>query len=40
VLKDGIAEIGKLLLIKRYARSFDSHPKTWKAIGGTFIKRS
>ncbi|KAI3636536.1 hypothetical protein MIR68_005420 [Amoeboaphelidium protococcarum] len=33
VLKDGIAEMGKLLFIKRYARSFDSHPRTWKAIG-------
>ena len=35
VLKDGIAEMGKLLFIKRYARSFDSHPKTWKAVGET-----
>jgi hypothetical protein len=33
ILKDGIAEMGKLLFIKRYAASFDSHPKTWKAIG-------
>ena len=33
MLKDGIAEVGKLLFIKRYARSFDSHPKTWKAVG-------
>ncbi|RCI01910.1 hypothetical protein CU098_002569, partial [Rhizopus stolonifer] len=30
VLKDGIGEIGKLFFIKRYASSFDSHPKTWK----------
>jgi hypothetical protein len=37
VLKDGIAEVGKLLFIKRYARSFDSHPKTWKAIGTVII---
>ncbi|KAF7726477.1 hypothetical protein EC973_008712 [Apophysomyces ossiformis] len=30
VLKDGIGEFGKLFFIKRYASSFDSHPKTWK----------
>ena len=35
VLKDGIAEIGKLLFIKQFARSFDSHPKSWKAVGET-----
>lgn len=33
VLKDGIGEIGKLFLIQRFARSFDSHPKTWKMVG-------
>lgn len=33
VLKDGIAEVGKLMFIKKYARSFDSHPKSWKAVG-------
>lgn len=32
VLKDGIGEIGKLFFIKRYASSFDSHPKTWKFV--------
>ncbi|KAI8824199.1 vitamin B6 photo-protection and homoeostasis-domain-containing protein [Fimicolochytrium jonesii] len=33
VLKDGIGEIGKLFFIQRFARSFDSHPKTWKFVG-------
>lgn len=33
VLKDGIAEIGKLLFIQKFARSFDSHPKSYKAAG-------
>ncbi|KAJ3277672.1 hypothetical protein HDU76_010255 [Blyttiomyces sp. JEL0837] len=33
VLKDWIGEIGKLFFIQRFARSFDSHPKTWKLIG-------
>ncbi|KAJ3158934.1 hypothetical protein HDU86_002103 [Geranomyces michiganensis] len=33
ILKDGIGEIGKLFFIQRFARSFDSHPKTWKMIG-------
>ncbi|ORZ10783.1 vitamin B6 photo-protection and homoeostasis-domain-containing protein [Absidia repens] len=33
VLKDGIGEVGKLFFIKRYASSFDSHPKTWKIVG-------
>lgn len=33
VLKDGIGEMGKLFFIKRYASSFDSHPKTWKMVG-------
>lgn len=32
VLKDGIGEFGKLFFIKRYASSFDSHPKTWKFV--------
>ncbi|KAI8971781.1 vitamin B6 photo-protection and homoeostasis-domain-containing protein [Mycotypha africana] len=32
VLKDGIGEIGKLFFIKKYASSFDSHPKTWKFV--------
>jgi hypothetical protein len=32
VLKDGIGEIGKLFFIKRFASSFDSHPKTWKFV--------
>jgi hypothetical protein len=32
VLKDGIGEVGKLFFIKRYASSFDSHPKTWKFV--------
>ncbi|KAI9486879.1 MAG: vitamin B6 photo-protection and homoeostasis-domain-containing protein [Benjaminiella poitrasii] len=35
VLKDGIGEIGKLFFIKRYASSFDSHPKTWKFVSIT-----
>ncbi|KAJ1562520.1 hypothetical protein HK405_011139 [Cladochytrium tenue] len=30
VLKDGFGEIGKLFVIRRFAGSFDSHPKTWK----------
>ncbi|CAG8515759.1 6942_t:CDS:2 [Diversispora eburnea] len=33
VLKDGFGEIGKLFFIKRFAYSFDSHPKTWKMVG-------
>lgn len=33
VLKDGIGEVGKLFFIKRFASSFDSHPKTWKMVG-------
>ncbi|KAJ3102232.1 hypothetical protein HK100_004401 [Physocladia obscura] len=33
VLKDQFGEIGKLLFINRFARSLDSHPKTWKFIG-------
>ncbi|TPX58457.1 hypothetical protein PhCBS80983_g03140 [Powellomyces hirtus] len=33
ILKDGIGEIGKLFFIERFARSFDSHPKTWKLVG-------
>ncbi|OZJ03329.1 hypothetical protein BZG36_04220 [Bifiguratus adelaidae] len=32
VLKDGFGEIGKLFFIKRYASSFDSHPKSWKFV--------
>ncbi|KAI8974059.1 vitamin B6 photo-protection and homoeostasis-domain-containing protein [Pilobolus umbonatus] len=32
VLKDGFGEVGKLFFIKRYASSFDSHPKTWKLV--------
>ncbi|KAM3586760.1 hypothetical protein VKS41_001817 [Umbelopsis sp. WA50703] len=32
VLKDGIGEVGKLFFIKRFASSFDSHPKTWKMV--------
>ncbi|ORY97560.1 vitamin B6 photo-protection and homoeostasis-domain-containing protein [Syncephalastrum racemosum] len=32
VLKDGIGELGKLFFIKRFASSFDSHPKTWKIV--------
>ncbi|CAO3652680.1 unnamed protein product [Cunninghamella blakesleeana] len=32
VLKDGLGELGKLFFIKRYASSFDSHPKTWKFV--------
>lgn len=32
VLKDGIGEFGKLFFIKRFASSFDSHPKTWKMV--------
>jgi hypothetical protein len=32
VLKDGIGEVGKLFFIKRFASSFDSHPKTWKFV--------
>ncbi|KAJ3100176.1 hypothetical protein HDU97_002457 [Phlyctochytrium planicorne] len=33
VMKDGLGEIGKLFFIQRFARSFDSHPKTWKLVG-------
>nr|CAG8569294.1 15749_t:CDS:10 [Entrophospora candida] len=36
VLKDGFGEIGKLFFIKRFAYSFDSHPKTWKMISEIF----
>ncbi|RHZ82355.1 hypothetical protein Glove_109g127 [Diversispora epigaea] len=36
VLKDGFGEIGKLFFIKRFAYSFDSHPKTWKMISELF----
>ncbi|CAG8605487.1 4774_t:CDS:10 [Paraglomus brasilianum] len=36
VLKDGFGEIGKLFFIKRFAYSFDSHPKTWRMISETF----
>ncbi|CAG8579934.1 4218_t:CDS:2 [Paraglomus occultum] len=34
VLKDGFGEIGKLFFIKRFAYSFDSHPKTWRMLSG------
>lgn len=30
---DGIGEIGKLGFIASASRSFDSNPKTWKAVG-------
>ncbi|KAJ3087053.1 hypothetical protein HK102_011908 [Quaeritorhiza haematococci] len=33
VLKDGFGEIGKLIFIERFAKSFDSHPKCWKLVG-------
>eukprot|EP00743_Colponemidia_sp_Colp-15_P010498 GILK01011567.1.p1 GENE.GILK01011567.1~~GILK01011567.1.p1 ORF type:complete len:508 (+),score=60.23 GILK01011567.1:81-1526(+) len=33
VLKDGFGEIGKLFFTKKFASSFDSHPKTWKFLG-------
>lgn len=33
VLKDGLGELGKLFFIKRFAYSFDSHPKTWYMVG-------
>ncbi|KAJ3291385.1 hypothetical protein HDU79_002452 [Rhizoclosmatium sp. JEL0117] len=33
VLKDQIGELGKLIFINRFAKSLDSHPKTWKFIG-------
>ncbi|KAJ3113057.1 hypothetical protein HDU96_003835 [Phlyctochytrium bullatum] len=33
MLKDGIGEVAKLLFIQRFARSFDSHPRTWKVVG-------
>ncbi|KAL1936012.1 hypothetical protein VTP01DRAFT_146 [Rhizomucor pusillus] len=36
VLKDGIGEFGKLFFIKRFASSFDSHPKTWKIVCEVF----
>lgn len=36
VLKDGIGEFGKLFFIKRFASSFDSHPKTWKMVSDFF----
>ncbi|CAG8742580.1 19395_t:CDS:2, partial [Racocetra persica] len=36
VLKDGFGEIGKLFFIKRFAYSFDSHPKSWKMISEIF----
>ncbi|KAI8393418.1 vitamin B6 photo-protection and homoeostasis-domain-containing protein [Radiomyces spectabilis] len=37
VLKDGIGEFGKLFFIKRFASSFDSHPKTWKFVSTTIM---
>ncbi|EIE85406.1 hypothetical protein RO3G_10116 [Rhizopus delemar RA 99-880] len=37
VLKDGIGEIGKLFFIKKYASTFDSHPKTWKFVSFFFF---
>ncbi|KAJ3226511.1 snoRNP complex protein nop56 [Chytriomyces hyalinus] len=33
VLKDQFGELGKLIFINRFAKSLDSHPKTWKFIG-------
>lgn len=36
VLKDGFGEIGKLFFIKRFAYSFDSHPKSWYIVGEIF----
>lgn len=33
MLKDGFGELGKLYFIKRFAKMFDSHPKTWKLLG-------
>ncbi|KAL1924504.1 uncharacterized protein VTP21DRAFT_4158 [Calcarisporiella thermophila] len=36
VLKDGFGEVGKLFFIKRFAFSFDSHPKTWKFVSEIF----
>ncbi|KAJ3208967.1 hypothetical protein HDU82_001626 [Entophlyctis luteolus] len=33
VLKDQFGEIGKLMFINRFAKSLDSHPKTWKFVG-------
>ncbi|KAI9328625.1 vitamin B6 photo-protection and homoeostasis-domain-containing protein [Obelidium mucronatum] len=33
VLKDQFGEIGKLIFINRFAKSLDSHPKTWKFVG-------
>ncbi|TPX33831.1 hypothetical protein SmJEL517_g03320 [Synchytrium microbalum] len=44
VLKDGFGEIGKLFFIQRFAKSFDSHPKSWKIVGeasslfGSFVQ--
>ncbi|KAI8915561.1 vitamin B6 photo-protection and homoeostasis-domain-containing protein [Gorgonomyces haynaldii] len=32
-LKDGLGEMGKLLIIRRFAHNFDTWPKTWKMIG-------
>lgn len=36
VLKDGFGEIGKMLFIRRFSNSLDSHPKTWKLAGEAF----
>ncbi|KAH6564787.1 hypothetical protein BASA50_006429 [Batrachochytrium salamandrivorans] len=33
VLKDGIGELGKMLLVQRFAHQFDTHPKLWKLYG-------
>ena len=33
VLKDTIGETLKLVFIQRFAKSFDSHPKSWKLFG-------
>ncbi|KAJ8329521.1 hypothetical protein O5D80_002342 [Batrachochytrium dendrobatidis] len=33
VLKDGIGELGKMLMIQRFAHQFDTHPKRWKLYG-------
>ncbi|KAL2918205.1 hypothetical protein HK105_202132 [Polyrhizophydium stewartii] len=35
-LKDGFGELGKVLLIKRFAAQFDTHPKFWKIVGEVF----
>lgn len=36
VLKDTVGESLKLIFIKKFASSFDSHPKTWKSFGMYF----